>query len=155
MKLYHLDDAFQDVSRETLGDDEQLDYDRRWRAALLLHAIVRAGLTAGLPDDPAAWPGGHPVTAVVFWMNGAGEPLTHDDAADPSACSPWALREVAAELRAGSHVNGDEDLYDQAGQLDDHAEGIETGRDIPAEDELEGYDGVLLAVILLNEDGSR
>ncbi|MGH3718311.1 MAG: hypothetical protein ACRDRI_05595 [Pseudonocardiaceae bacterium] len=162
--LYSLGAAFEDVSLVVVRSSLPLDRDRRFRAASLLHTLVRAGWVTGLPDDPGRWPIGHPAAWVVASMRHAGpaRPVS-DDGPVPAESSPWALREAAREMRIALHLTAavlDElpdaeraeeqrcrrlvereidDLLQQADYIEvDHNE-------IPTAGELADYDTALLA----------
>ncbi|MGH3772828.1 MAG: hypothetical protein ACRDRW_15790 [Pseudonocardiaceae bacterium] len=162
--VYSLGAAFEDVSLVVVRSGLPLDRDRRFRAASLLHTLVRAGRVAGLPDDPGRWPVGHPVAWVVASLRGAGPARpVGDGGLVPAESSPWALREAAREMRIALDLTAAvldqlpeperaeeqrcrwlaqreiDDLLQQADYIEvDHSE-------LPTAGELAGYDAALLA----------
>jgi hypothetical protein len=158
MLVYSLNAAFEDVSLVVARSGEALDYDRRRRAAGLLHTLVRAGRVAGLPDDPELWPAGHPAAWVVGTMCHAGPAQPIDGGDTPAESSPWALREAANEMRIGLSSTADaldglpederaeeeaecEHAHREIDELLQHADHIEGEHsELPAPDELAGYD---------------
>jgi hypothetical protein len=139
-----LADAFRDVSLVVVRSGVPLGYDLRVRAAGLLHTLVRAGRSVGLPDEPERWPGDHPAVWVTVVMRDAGGPRPVADGEAPARSSPWALREAANELRIGVVVGGDDEVAEGAiGALLDQADYMDENGEFPAEDELAGYDAEL------------
>lgn len=151
MSDYTLPEAFEDVSRAVLAAGEPLDYDRRFEAAKVLHALVRAGYAAGFPVELDGWPI-HPAEVVAAAARRAGAPRPFDHA-EPGNSSAWALLETAAELRIGAMaqqsagVSADdlEDEFRFADELIDAAEHFvdNVGGDLPGADELDEYDADL------------
>ena len=114
MIVYSLADAFRDISLVVVRSGVSLDYDLRVRAAGLLHTLVRAGRSAGLPDEPERWLGDHPAVWITAVMRDAGRPRPVADGEAPALSSPWALREAANELRIGVAIGGDDEVSEGA-----------------------------------------
>jgi hypothetical protein len=162
MLVYSLNAAFEDLSLVVARSGEALDYDRRRRAAGLLHILVRAGRVAGLPGDPGLWPAGHPAAWVVETMRHAGPAQPIEAGETPAESSPWALREAANEMRIGLSIAAEaldglpdderaeeeaerEHAHREIGELLEHADYLEREHsELPAPDELAGDDAELL-----------
>lgn len=145
---YRIGDAYADVSRAAL-DKHDLDHEQRLNAASLLQTLYRAGQASGLPDDPRAWPGGHPAGYVVGLIVHADGPQQVEVSC--GASSPWAFREVAAEEQAALDVQREHMDRDRIAQKEGRIRDLLEWADqmvvdddtLPEPDELEEYDAGL------------
>lgn len=148
---YGLETAFEDVSLAVIRSGEPLDYDARFRAALVLHTTVRATHAMGGCSTPSEW-AVDPTDAIVATIRTAGA----RDGVETSYAdaSPLALAEAAANIDAGlaatnPHPETRAREEQNARELHEHAESIEgtahDGIGIDDENELAAYDARLAA----------